>query len=66
VQLKHLDLGRDLITRSYRRHKLQATRRKTLPGPGRSSATTALSRPDVTPPCTISPPNRVLAASCSS
>src|SRR4051794_4439783 len=46
--------------------KLQSTCRNTLPGPGRSSATTALSSPVVTPPCTISRPNRDRAAASSS
>ena len=46
--------------------KRHSTPRKTVPGPGSSSATTALSRPDVTPPCTISPPKGEAAASDSS
>ena len=46
--------------------KLQSTWRKTLPGPGRSSATTAFSSPVVTPPWTISRPKRERAAAASS
>ena len=46
--------------------KLQSTCRKTLPGPGRSSATTAFSSPEVTPPWTTIPPKRVRAAAASS
>ena len=38
--------------------KLQSVCRKTEPGPGRSSATTAFSSPVVTPPWTMIPPNR--------
>ena len=44
----------------------QFTWRKTVPGPGRSSATVALSRPEVTPPCTMIPPKREAAATSSS
>ena len=40
--------------------------RKTVPGPGSRSATTALRIALVTPPCTTMPPNRVRAASSSS
>jgi hypothetical protein len=43
--------------------KRQSTCRKTLPGPGRSSATTALSRALVTPPWTTIPPNRLAPTS---
>src|SRR3954447_2000877 len=38
------------------------TSRKTLPGPGSCSATNALRSPDVTPPCTTTPPNLLAAA----
>src|SRR5262249_13907585 len=46
--------------------KFQSTCKKTLPGPGRSSATTAWSSPVVTPPCTMMPPKRLALASASS
>ena len=45
---------------------LNAVVAEDLPGPGRSSATTALSSPDVTPPCTMIPPKREPAAARSS
>ena len=40
--------------------------RNTVPGPGRSSATTALRMALVTPPWTTMPPNRVRAATSAS
>jgi len=46
--------------------KFQLTCRNTVPGPGRSSATTAFRIALVTPPCTTMPPKRVLRAACSS
>ena len=46
--------------------KLQSTWRNTLPGPGRSSATSALSSPEVTPPWTMIPPKRLRAAASAS
>jgi hypothetical protein len=46
--------------------KLQSTCRKTLPGPGRSSATTAFRSPLVMPPWTMIPPNREAEAASSS
>src|SRR4051794_24927430 len=42
------------------------TCRKTLPGPGSCSATRALSRPLVTPPCTTIPPKRLRSATSTS
>ena len=45
---------------------LQDTSRKTLPGPGSCSATSAFSSPEVTPPWTTMPPKRELRASSSS
>jgi hypothetical protein len=46
--------------------KRQLTSKKTLPGPGRSSATRAFSRPEVIPPWTTMPPNRDRSATSSS
>jgi hypothetical protein len=46
--------------------KCQETDRKTVPGPGSRSATTALRIALVTPPCTTISPNRDEAAAAAS
>ncbi len=52
-------LASDCISGANRRLEFPLTCRKTVPGPGRSSATTALMIALVMPPWTTMPPKRV-------
>ena len=56
AHMHDLDRGGDRLADAHRLHEPPVGSRKTVPGPGRSSATTAFNRPVVTPPCTIRPP----------
>ena len=61
-----LDAGGDFLADAHGLQETPFHAKENRAGPGRSSATTAFSRPEVTPPCTIRPPKGDPAASAAS
>jgi hypothetical protein len=64
--LEDLGLGGDLVARLDRSTEAPVDLEEDAAGAERSSATSALSSPEVTPPCTMIPPKRLAFASGSS
>jgi hypothetical protein len=66
VNVDDFGSGRDDIPGADRGSEVPVHMEEDAARPGRSSATSAFSRPEVTPPCTMMPPKRLLAAMRSS